>query len=101
MVASADPADRFYARFFRITALNILSNIAVPLAGLVDTAMLGHLDDVRYLSGTALAGILFNYVYWTFGFLRMSTTGETAQAVGRGDRRGEYGYSIAADSQPF
>ncbi len=91
VVASADPADRFYTRFFRITGLNILSNIVVPLASLVDTAMLGHLEDVRYLSGAALAGILFNYVYWTFGFLRMSTTGETAQAVGRGDRTGEYG----------
>ncbi|MBD1912014.1 MATE family efflux transporter [Leptolyngbya sp. FACHB-16] len=57
----------------------------VPLAGLVDTAFLGHLDDIRYLGGVALGAVLFSYLYWTFGFLRMGTTGTTAQAVGRGD----------------
>jgi len=74
-------------RFFRLSLLNILSNITVPLAGLVDTAMLGHLADIRFLAGVALAAVLFDFVYWSFGFLRMGTTGTTAQAVGRGDRR--------------
>jgi MATE family multidrug resistance protein len=73
------------ARFFRLSLINILSNITVPLAGLVDTAMLGHLPDIRFLAGVALASILFDYIYWTFGFLRMGTTGTTAFAVGRGD----------------
>lgn len=76
----------FYRSFFRLAIVNILSNLLVPLAGLVDIAFLGHLDEIRHLAGVALATVLFNYLYWTFGFLRMGTTGMTAQAVGRGDR---------------
>ena len=72
--------------FLRLSGLNILSNITVPLAGLVDVALLGHLAEIRHLAGVALASLLFDYLYWTFGFLRMSTTGLTAQAIGRGDR---------------
>ena len=58
----------------------------VPLASLVDVAFLGHLSEIKYLAGVAIATILFNYIYWTFGFLRMGTTGLTAQARGRGER---------------
>ncbi|MEO1466774.1 MAG: MATE family efflux transporter, partial [Cyanobacteria bacterium J06633_1] len=58
----------------------------VPLASLVDVAFLGHLTEIRHLAGVAIATVLFNYIYWTFGFLRMGTTGLTAQARGRGDR---------------
>jgi MATE family multidrug resistance protein len=72
-------------RYLRLTWVNILSNVTVPLVGLVDTAMLGHLEDIRFLAGVALATILFDYIYWTFGFLRMGTTGTTAQAIGRGE----------------
>lgn len=57
----------------------------VPLASLVDVAFLGHLAEIRHLAGVALATVLFNYIYWTFGFLRMGTTGTTAQARGRGE----------------
>ncbi len=57
----------------------------VPLAGLIDTAFLGHLSDVRYLNGVALASVIFNVIYWSFNFFRMGTTGPVAQAVGRGD----------------
>lgn len=57
----------------------------VPVAGLVDTAFLGHLADIRYLNGVALATVVFNVIYWSFNFFRMGTTGPTAQAVGRGD----------------
>ncbi len=77
--------------FTRLTFVNILSNLTVPIAGLVDTAMLGHLADIRFLAGAALGAILFDYIYWSFGFLRMAGTGLTAQAVGRGDREDEYG----------
>ncbi len=80
--------------FTRLTAVNILSNLTVPITGLVDTAMLGHLADIRFLAGAALGAILFDYVYWTFGFLRMTSTGLTAQAVGRGDREEEYGHLV-------
>lgn len=70
-------------RFWRLSSLNILANLMVPLTGLVDMALLGHLGEIRFLAGVALGAILFDYVYWTFGFLRMGTTGMTAQAVGR------------------
>ena len=75
----------FYQRFFRLAAVNILSNLMVPLASLLDMAFLGHLPDLDQLAGVALATVLFNYLYWTFGFLRMGTTGLTAQAIGRDD----------------
>lgn len=80
-IASAD----FLPQFFRLAAVNVLSNLMVPLAGLVDVAFLGHLAEIRHLAGVALATVLFNYIYWTFGFLRMGTTGMTAQAMGRND----------------
>lgn len=76
---------RILPRFLRLTALNVLASVVTPLAGLADIAMLGHLDDVRYISGVSLAVVIFNYIYWSFYFLRMATTGETAQAVGRND----------------
>ena len=72
-------------RFWRLAAVNILSNLMVPLASLVDVAFLGHLTEIRHLAGVALATVLFNYIYWTFGFLRMGTTGLTAQARGRNE----------------
>ncbi len=84
------PRYDFKNRFFRLTFINILTNVTVPLVGLVDTAMLGHLADIRFLAGVALATILFDYVYWGFGFLRMGATGTTAQAVGRRDDREVY-----------
>ena len=74
-----------HARFWRLAAVNILSNLMVPLASLVDVAFLGHLTEIRHLAGVALATVLFNYIYWTFGFLRMGTTGLTAQARGRNE----------------
>ena len=67
---------------------NILSNLSAPLAGLVDTAMLGHLPEIDSLAGVALAGVIFSYVYWGFGFLRMGTTGLTAKARGARDQEG-------------
>ncbi|WP_218081315.1 guanitoxin biosynthesis MATE family efflux transporter GntT [Anthocerotibacter panamensis] len=72
-------------RFFRLAVVNILSNLMVPLAGLIDTAFLGHLVALHPLAGVALATLLFDYLYWSFGFLRMGTTGTTAQAMGRED----------------
>ena len=71
--------------FFRLAIINIISNLMVPLSGFINIAFLGHLTDVNYLAGVTLATILFNYLYRTLGFLRMSTTGVTAQAVGRDD----------------
>ncbi|MGF1480551.1 MAG: guanitoxin biosynthesis MATE family efflux transporter GntT [Cyanophyceae cyanobacterium] len=72
-------------RFLELSAVNILSNLMVPIANLIDIAFLGHLEQIRHLAGVALAAVLFSYIYWSFGFLRMGTTGTTAQAAGRGD----------------
>ena len=77
--------EDFLRRFFRLAIINILSNLTVPLAGLISVAFLGHLTDIRYLAGVSLSTVLFNYIYRSLGFLRISTTGLTAQAVGRED----------------
>ncbi len=74
-----------YQSFLRLSAINIVSNLMVPLAGIIDIAFLGHLDSIRHLAGVSLATVIFNYIYWSFGFLRMGTTGMAAQAVGRDD----------------
>ena len=63
----------------------ILANAAVPALGLVDTAVIGHFGTATELGGLALGALLFNFVYWSFGFLRMGTTGFVAQAAGAGD----------------
>jgi len=77
--------DDLLNRFFRLAIVNILSNLLVPLAGLISVAFLGHLMEIRHLAGVTLSTVLFNYIYRTLGFLRMGTTGMTAQAVGRED----------------
>src|SRR5690606_24502744 len=63
----------------------ILANASVPLLGLVDTAVIGHYGSTAALGGLALGALLFNFIYWSFGFLRMATTGFVAQADGAGD----------------
>lgn len=73
------------ARFWKLAAANVISNLSVPLAALANTAFLGHLANLDNLAGVSLAGVLFNYLFKTFACLRMSTTGLTAQATGRGD----------------
>lgn len=66
---------------------SIVSNITVPLLGLVDLAIVGHIGDARSISAIAVGSMLFNLVYWVFGFLRMGTSGLTAQALGAGDKQ--------------
>jgi len=63
----------------------MLTNLTVPLLGLVDTAVLGHLDSPEYLGAVAVGANLFSILYWTFGFMRMGTTGLAAQAWGQRD----------------
>ncbi|WP_447730750.1 MATE family efflux transporter [Pseudoxanthomonas suwonensis] len=63
----------------------ILANASVPLLGLVDTAVIGHYGSTADLGALALGALLFSFVYWSFGFLRMATTGFVAQAAGAGD----------------
>ncbi len=76
------PANGEHRRVWRIAGPIILSNVSVPLLGAVDTAVVGHLDSPVYLGGVAIGTLIFNYVYWGFGFLRMGTTGLAAQALG-------------------
>lgn len=73
---------------------NILTNLAVPLLGIVDTALMGRLDAVSYLGAIAIGSMIFNFIYWLFGFLRMGTTGFTAQAHGRQDEAALTGYLV-------
>jgi MATE family multidrug resistance protein len=61
---------------------NIISNLSVPLLGAVDTALVGHLQEAYYLGAIAVGSMIFNFIFWGFGFLRMGTTGITAQAFG-------------------
>lgn len=63
----------------------VLANVAVPLLGLADTAIIGNTGSVEELGAIALGALIFSFVYWSFGFLRMGTTGFTAQASGAGD----------------
>ena len=69
-------------QILRLAIPNILSNLSVPLLSSVDTALVGHLSQVYYIGAVAVGGLIFNFVYWGFGFLRMGTTGLTAQAYG-------------------
>jgi MATE family multidrug resistance protein len=67
---------------------NIISNISIPLLGIVDMALMGHLESDAYIGAIALGSLIFNFIYWGLGFLRMGTSGFTAQAWGRQDRSG-------------
>ena len=69
----------------RLAIPNILSNISVPLLSTVDTALMGHLSTL-HLGAVGVGSMIFNFVYWNFGFLRMGTTGMTAQAFGKNDK---------------
>ena len=64
----------------------MLSNVSTPLLGIVDTGVVGQVPDPAYIGAVALGALVFNFVFWGFGFLRMGTTGLTAQALGAGDR---------------
>jgi MATE family multidrug resistance protein len=74
-----------YGEAWRLAWPLILSNLSVPLLGIVDTAVVGHLAAPHYLGAVALGALTFNVLYFVFGFLRMGTTGLTAQAFGRAD----------------
>src|SRR3546814_9749662 len=74
-----------HRRVWRMAGPIILSNLSVPLLGAVDTAVVGHLPEPHYLGAVAVGAMIFNFIYWGFNFLRMGTTGPTAQAAGAGD----------------
>ncbi|HEX4321059.1 MAG TPA: MATE family efflux transporter [Acidobacteriaceae bacterium] len=75
----------WYRRVFLLAIPLILSNLTQPLLSTVDTILSGHLPGAAALGGVAMGGIFFNSIFWTFGFLRMATTGLVAQSHGAGD----------------
>ncbi len=74
-------------RILQLAVPSILANITIPLVGVVDTAIVGHISDASAIGGIAIGTMLFDLLYWNFGFLRVGTSGMTAQAFGRGDRK--------------
>lgn len=85
-------------RILRLAIPSIISNITVPLLGLVDVTIVGHLGSASYIGAIAVGGLLFNILYWNFGFLRMGTSGLTSQAYGRKDADAEVRVLVQAVS---
>ncbi|MEZ2353238.1 MATE family efflux transporter [Caballeronia sp. RCC_10] len=85
----SSPADalpvHWHRRVLKLAFPIVLANLTQPILGAVDTAVAGHLDGPQYLGGVALGGLVFSFVFWGFGFLRMGTTGLVAQAFGARD----------------
>ncbi len=84
--AMARPAVRITHRgVLAIAGPIMIANVSTPLLGVVDTAVVGRIPDPAYIGAVALGALVFNFVFWAFGFLRMGTTGLTAQALGADD----------------
>ncbi len=75
----------WHRRVWQLSLPIMLSNASTPLLGMVDTAVVGHLDSAHYLGAVAVGSMIFSLLFWGFGFLRMGTTGMTAQSLGAGD----------------
>ena len=74
-------------QILRLAIPNIISNITVPLLGMIDQAIVGHLSSELFIGAIAIASMIFNLIYWSFSFLRMGTSGFTAQAYGANDHK--------------
>ena len=74
-------------QLLRLTIPNIITNITVPLLGIVDLALMGHLDNPVYIGAIALGSTIFNIIYSSFSFLRMGSSGLTSQAFGAQNRK--------------
>jgi multidrug resistance protein, MATE family len=83
-----EPNSGPHRQIWAIAGPAILANSSAPLVGLVDTWAIGHLSSPLYLAAVGLGSVIFNYLLWAFGFLRMGTTGMIAQARGRDDTAG-------------
>lgn len=75
--------NKYNSQILHLALPAIATNITVPLLGLVDTIITGHLGCTAYIGAVSVGATLFNMLYWNFGFLRMGTSGLTAQAFGR------------------
>ena len=72
-------------QILQIALPSIVSNITVPLLGIIDVAIVGHMGSPVFIGAVAVGSMIFNLVYWLFGFLRMGSSGLTSQALGRRD----------------
>lgn len=86
-VTGARPVEVRIGRFLTLALPVMAANITEPLIGIIDTAAIGQLGDVSLLGAVALSAVLFEFLFWGLGSLRMSTAGLTAQALGAGDDR--------------
>ncbi|MBR1154750.1 MATE family efflux transporter [Bradyrhizobium sp. JYMT SZCCT0428] len=85
MHSPAAPSKVTTAQVFAIAGPAMIANLTTPLIGIVSTTAIGRLGDATLLGGVAVASVLFDCLFWLFGFLRMSTVAFTAQALGAGD----------------
>src|SRR5262249_4645631 len=76
-----------HARVFGIAAPTMVANLTTPLLGIVGTAVIGRLGEAHLLGAVAMSALVFDLIFWVFGFLRMGTVALTAQALGAGDAR--------------
>jgi len=81
----ASSTAQWHLRVWWLAAPIILSNVTVPLVGAVDTAVTGHMDTPEPIAAVALGASIFSLIFWTFGFLKMGTSGSVAQAFGAKD----------------
>ena len=72
-------------QILQIALPSIVANITVPLLGMIDVAIVGHMGSPVYIGAVAVGSMIFNLIYWLFGFLRMGSSGLTSQALGRRD----------------
>ena len=84
---NSPPTDITHRAIWMLAGPMIVSNISVPLVGAVDTAVVGHLPEPHHIGAVAFGALIFTFLYWGFGFLRMGTTGFIARGYGAGDTR--------------
>lgn len=97
IAAAAQPTSRLsHGEVLKIAVPITLSNATVPMIGYVDTAVIGQTGVPHLMGGVAIGALIFNMLYWAFSFLRMGTTGLTAQAYGADDRREIAGHLLRA-----
>lgn len=75
--------DKTNREILNLAIPSIVSNITVPLLGLVDLTIVGHIGNENHIGAIAIGSMIFNIMYWILGFLRMGTSGMTSQAYGR------------------
>ena len=83
-------------KILRLAIPNIISNVTIPLLGLVDLTLMGHMDSDVYIGAISLGTVIFNFIYWGFSFLRMGTSGFTAQSYGEKDEKESFNILVRA-----